>query len=83
MKWPEKLYRIGTDEFLTGEELDVFVNFYLLRFPLNRSPSYASEWARRFRLGYEMKLGDSNSKHIITDLRHPFIALTEKGRGYK
>lgn len=83
MNWPVELFEIGQQQFLSGADLDVFVNFYLTRFPYNRDSLYAAEWARRFRMNYEMQLGDKKSRQIITDLRHPFIALTEKGKGYK
>ena len=83
MNWPTQLFKIGQDEFLHGQKLEVFVNFFLLRFPKNKDRLYAANWARRFRMDTEMIMGDKKTRQIITDLRHPFIALTEQGRNFK
>ena len=68
-----RLYTIGQEEELEGCDLDVFVNFFLERFPDEGNTDYAHEWAQRFKKKTEIEAADSHSRLVI-------IAVRDRGR---
>jgi len=65
----EIIRRVGVNNGLKGETLEVFIEFFSKRFPdeSNSVESYVNEWANRFK-GNPIIHMDSHSKEIYVEL---------------
>lgn len=67
-KFMGELFALGKEEGLKGAHLDLFVNFFVMRFK-DSSRVYAREWAVRFRGGEPVSFMDADSLNVYNFVR--------------
>jgi len=68
MTWELVLFALGNGHGLQGNRLELFVNFFLVRFPSCQDEGYCITWIDRFRSGHELIYSDRVSRGLLVGM---------------